>query len=447
MIELSYRTDLNDSEIEEIIEKYYSEKSEYTKNFIRQAIRRYGDVYDYSKTNRVDNNLTKVIITCPTHGDFSVDPQYFLKSQFSKGCPECFPTTRRQIPTDKFMENLHKIFPQYEEIEGKTRYVNNRIDIDLHCNIHNLDFKSRPANLLFGKCGCPGCIYDNASKARLELAKKKFEKDIVSKFEKEYEFGEYHGAYQEMDVRCKKHDNVFHMSPEYMRLLIKQGQRLCPECREEDYTDFKTKRFIEKCEKRYPGRFDYSEIKYTNSATPVEGIRCKHCGKLFSIYPTNFLQGHGCPKCNQSEGEIHILEWANENLGKSIKSFEAHKKFSSDIIQGREENWGVEIDFVMVSKSGNEYWIEYSGEQHYVWCQHFHSTIEKFNSQVQRDENVRKYCLDNDKILIEIPWTFPREEIKSLLTKVIVDGENPKDLIAIPEISYNRIKSKEDERR
>ena len=442
MIELSYRLDLSDSEIEEIIEKYYNEKSEYTKNFIRQAIRRYGDVYDYSKTNRVDNNLTKVIITCLTHGDFSVDPQYFLKSPYSKGCPECFPTTRRQIPTSEFMESLHKVFPQYEEIEGKTKYVNNRVDIDLHCSVHNTDFKSRPANLLNGKCACPDCIYDNASRVRRELAAKRFKEKVVDPLKDKYEFGEYVGAYQEIEIKCKKHNHIFYMSPDYIYVLLKANRPLCPKCREEIYTDVKTARFIEKCEKRYPGRFDYSELVYINSSSLAGKIKCNHCGKSFYIYPTNFLQGHGCPKCNQSEGEIHILEWAEENLNTTIKSFEQHKKLSSDVIQGRREGWGVEIDFVIVSNCGREYWIEYSGEQHYVLCSHFHKSVEEFEDQLRRDENVRKYCLENNKIFIEIPWTFPRSEVKDLLTKVIVDGEDPGNLITLPKISYTRIKQK-----
>ena len=43
--------------------------------------------YDYEKTIYT-NNSTKVIITCPIHGDFNITPHAILRRK-SNGCKKC----------------------------------------------------------------------------------------------------------------------------------------------------------------------------------------------------------------------------------------------------------------------------------------------------------------------------------------------------------------------
>ena len=54
--------------------------------------------------------------------------------------------------------------------------------------------------------------------------------------------------------------------------------------------------FIKEIEKLYGDKYDYSKVNYTNSKKKVCVI-CKTHGE-FWITPNNFLNGHGCPKCN-----------------------------------------------------------------------------------------------------------------------------------------------------
>lgn len=56
-----------------------------TDNFIEKSIKFHMGKYDYSKVNYV-NGKTKVIITCPIHGDFSQMPYHHIKGV---GCPGC----------------------------------------------------------------------------------------------------------------------------------------------------------------------------------------------------------------------------------------------------------------------------------------------------------------------------------------------------------------------
>jgi len=57
-----------------------------TDAFIRKAKTIHGDKYDYAKVVYI-NNLTKVIINCPNHGEFNQTPNCHLNQ--SQGCPQC----------------------------------------------------------------------------------------------------------------------------------------------------------------------------------------------------------------------------------------------------------------------------------------------------------------------------------------------------------------------
>ena len=63
--------------------------------FIRRAREIHGDKYNYSKVDYI-NNYTKVIITCPEHGDFEQLPHSHLKGN---GCRKCYddPLLEREV--------------------------------------------------------------------------------------------------------------------------------------------------------------------------------------------------------------------------------------------------------------------------------------------------------------------------------------------------------------
>lgn len=56
-----------------------------TEEFILRAKQVHGDKYTYSNTVYISGH-NKVTITCPKHGDFTIDPQHFLKGI---GCSSC----------------------------------------------------------------------------------------------------------------------------------------------------------------------------------------------------------------------------------------------------------------------------------------------------------------------------------------------------------------------
>lgn len=69
-------------------------------NFIARSNKTHGEKYDYSKSVYI-NGRTKILITCPEHGDFYQNPNSHL---FGKGCMRCSKTNTK--PEQKIEEFL-----------------------------------------------------------------------------------------------------------------------------------------------------------------------------------------------------------------------------------------------------------------------------------------------------------------------------------------------------
>ena len=127
------------------------------------------------------------------------------------------------------------------------------------------------------------------------------------------------------------------------------------------------------------------------------------------------------PIASRSNGEKFVEKYLKEN---NI-DFIAQLKVNSPGI-GRNSDI-VRIDFVIPDK---KIWIEYNGGQHYEFKKHFHGTVEEFEKQVRRDNNVRQYCLDNNIVLLEVPYVLDDfDSISEFLNKTIIEGIDPNSII------------------
>ena len=101
------------------------------------------------------NNKTKMVITCPEHGDFLMTPtnHYYGK----QGCPECARLNRikaHEKDKDYFVQKasiVHSNFYSYDKVV----YKRARKKVIITCPVHG-DFEQSPDNHLKG-CGCPNC--------------------------------------------------------------------------------------------------------------------------------------------------------------------------------------------------------------------------------------------------------------------------------------------------
>lgn len=123
-------------------------------SFIERANKVHNNLYRYECVKDLENNRSKVTITCFVHGDFLQQVGNHLKGS---GCPECAKEkiANGQIKTQeqyiKEATEKHKGLYSYE----KTDYVKSRNKVTITCNIHG-DFKQNASSHLKGH-GCSKC--------------------------------------------------------------------------------------------------------------------------------------------------------------------------------------------------------------------------------------------------------------------------------------------------
>ena len=82
--------------------------------FIKKAIEKYNNKYDYSKVKYI-NNRTKVCIICPIHGEFMQTPCDHLCGV--AGCPECgreLAAKTRSLTTEEFIKRAKEMLREDE---------------------------------------------------------------------------------------------------------------------------------------------------------------------------------------------------------------------------------------------------------------------------------------------------------------------------------------------
>ena len=133
-----------------------------TDEYVKEAISKHGDKYDYSKTKYV-NNTTKVCVICPIHGEFWVNPEKHIHR--GDGCPLC--SYRTSYTTESFIEKVKTI--HHDEYDySKIEYVNSKTKVCVICPTHG-EFWISTSKLLIGQ-GCPKCRYiKSANKKRRSL--------------------------------------------------------------------------------------------------------------------------------------------------------------------------------------------------------------------------------------------------------------------------------------
>ena len=460
---------LTEEEIEQIIEKRYSDKDEKTKTFVRKALRIHGDKYDYSNVVYIKSS-EKVEIICRVdcHGSFWQTPCNHLNKH---GCSKCKSMKLSQFFTyslKEFIENANKIhnykydyskvkyincktkvtiicpkhgeFIQtpYHHIQGegcsyctnkhnymteefieksiklhgnkydysKVKYINNFTKVTIICPKHG-EFTQIPNHHLHGS-GCSKCNSEKQSKLR-RMSKEEFiaKANEIHRINKyDYSKVDYQGNKIKVCIICNNHEHPFEFWQKPNSHLRGDGCPKCKSIKQSQRQNSTTENFIEKANKKHGiGTYDYSKIKYINAYTKVEIICPKH-GK-FSQMPSSHLSGQGCPKCNKYKGEIVIRDF----LTKYKMEFEEQKKF-----KGCKDKRELKFDFYLPKYN---LCIEYDGIQHFEkvnWDGKY--TDKKLEENLQsyklRDKIKNDYCKNNEIGLLRIRYD---ENVKEKLTE------------------------------
>ena len=203
------------------VENVHLQQKSNSKEFIDKAKKIHGNKYTYSHVNYI-NNETKVLITCPIHGDFEQKPANHLSGQ---GCPKCGKISmanKQSMTKDEFVSrcNLkYKNFYNYDKVE----YCGCFNKIVITCPIHG-DFEQTPASHLHNS-GCPKCgrIRSNNS---IKLTRDEFIEKSKSIHGDYYDYSKvnYVNYDTKVCIICPKHGEFWQTPDSHLQ---GRGCRLC----------------------------------------------------------------------------------------------------------------------------------------------------------------------------------------------------------------------------
>lgn len=244
---------------------------------------------------------TKVVITCPTHGDFKQTPGNHLSKR--SGCPKCATDYRIQKNTksvELFLHNAQVRFHNKYDY-SKIKYVNTKTKIEIVCPEHGSFFQS-PEKHITSKIGCPACASKHTAKL-LSMSFEEFEKKSSVVHNNKYDYSiskDNFGDHDKIDIQCNQH-GIFNQT--ITNHLHGNG---CPLCAKEN--QFLTQaEFISKSTQIHGNVYDYRHVNYVNTKTPVI-ILCSHHGR-FNQIPQIHLQGSGCQLCSRSGFSKKAIGW------------------------------------------------------------------------------------------------------------------------------------------
>lgn len=111
----------------------------------------------------------------------------------------------------------------------------------------------------------------------------------------DYSKVEYSSALDKVNIICPTHGEFLQNASEHLR------GRGCPKCG--NSFPLSLQDFIDRARKIHGDRYDYSEAQYVNFQTKICIICPKH-GKFWTTPDNHINKKSGCPKCNNSKGEL-----------------------------------------------------------------------------------------------------------------------------------------------
>ena len=257
----------------------------YTKEtFLKLALEKHGESYDYSGINYVDTN-TKISIVCPKHGPFWQKPAAHIQGQ---GCPQCGVERIRSKRSYSLADFIRLAKDKHGERYdySKVQFVNYQTKVCIVCPKHG-GFWQVPSEHVQGK-GCPSCA------GHLKLTTEEFIKRARHIHHNKYDYSSvrYTNSKKKVCIICPEHGQLWQTPNAHL------GGAGCPICaqriRVKSVADTQTD-FIMKAKKVHGDKYDYSKVNYRNSATKV-CIICPEHGEFWQT-PGDHIAGHGCQKC------------------------------------------------------------------------------------------------------------------------------------------------------
>ena len=256
-----------------------------TEEWIKEAKKIHGEIYDYSKVDYI-NARTKVCIICNIHGKFLQLPGSHLSN---KGCSKC----GHEIKIQKLTSNTDEFIKKAKEIHGdkydysKVNYKHSKEKVSIICKIHG-EFLQEPSKHL-EKHGCNECGIEQSRQKQTSNTEEFIEKaKEIHGDEYDYSKVNYKHSLEKISIICNIHGEFLQTPSTH---LSGCGCSKCSDC-----YSYTTEEWIKKAKEIHEDKYDYSKVNYINKKTKIT-ITCKTHGN-FIQRPPEHLSGYGCSKCS-----------------------------------------------------------------------------------------------------------------------------------------------------
>jgi len=383
-----------------------------TERFIKNARLVHKDNYGYSKTEYVNAN-TKVIISCPTHGDFNQSPHGHLSGKGCRKCKYAKMADNRIYSTEEFIKRAKLIHgDRFDYSKVTCNGCNDEVTIT--CPIHG-DFEQSARAHLSGK-GCRKCKYakmaDNKRSSTEEFIKKS---RLIHENRYDYSLVDYINASINVTIICPVHGK-FSQTPNAH--LSGHGCQVCGGSMLSS-----TEEFIKKARLVHKDNYGYSKTEYVNANTKVI-ITCP-THEDFKQTPTSHLSGQGCPRCiNKTEGLLFSI--LNESL--------THYTILDQAVVC--DDGKLRIDFHIAELN---LYIELDGDQHFRQI----SSWDPPEKTQAHDLTKTMHVLKEGQSLVRIYQPWVASDTNNWLEKLkanIREYENSTVVFIGPEGTYNKHK-------
>ena len=201
-----------------------------------------------------------------------------------------------EVFMNKVKEKNEKIRNGSIEIRGY--YVNAKTPIACYCNLHNVEYNSRPDRVYYN-AGCEECVRDikiSQRMSREEFIEKVKEKNEHVRNGDDEVSGEYNGFTEPIECRCNKHDVTW--SPIAASLCKGIG---CRECKKEKISEKKSMthdEYVNGLQNINPTIKVLSKYEGMHENITVE-FKCGHAWttKAAQVYYKDII----CPYCSNQE--------------------------------------------------------------------------------------------------------------------------------------------------
>lgn len=336
------------------------------------------------------NNKTKVLITCPKHGNFLQTPNKHL---LGRGCPKC--------KSENFGKSLRSTLDQFIEkakaVHGNTydysfvKYTTSRNKVLIICPIHGEFWQTPQAHL---RSGCPQCGRKRTTSAH-KISKEQFVAQCRTNHTIKYDYTKtiFRTLRDKVCITCPVHGDFFQNAGEHFR-----GAN-CPKC--VGNALLTTEEFITKARLKHNNKYDYSKTKYVNRKTRVL-IICPEHGEFWQT-PQDHLAGKGCAKCVLKQQHILYdklkLKFPNETLV---------WEYTAEWL-GRQR---IDICFEKYCIA-----IEYDGIQHFTPITRFGGDA-KYKQQILDDKKKDIKCQENNFTLFRVKYNYSDLDFNVLCNQI-----------------------------